>query len=119
MLWIAALSAGCNQIFGITETTLAPRASYTCGCTCTGGGQSFDINSNVCLPEALNPALNPNLPPDFVPPATAVQDDCHVRVERNLEQMARQCFADRIRCSCEATADLNFSVGDVLHALLR
>ena len=28
------------------------------------------------------------------------------RVERNLEQMARQCFADRIRCSCEAPADL-------------
>jgi hypothetical protein len=111
LLWIATLSAGCNQIFGITETTLAPRDSYTCGCTCTGGGQSFSINSNVCLPEALNPALNPNLPPDFVPPATAVQDDCHVRVERNLEQMARQCFSNRIRCSCEATADLNFSVG--------
>jgi hypothetical protein len=111
LLWIATLSAGCNQIFGITETTLAPRDSYTCECACNGGGQSFSISSDVCLPEDLNPALNPSLPPDFVPSAAAVQDDCHVRVERNLEQMARQCFADRIRCSCQATADLNFSVG--------
>jgi hypothetical protein len=34
LLWIATLSAGCNQIFGITPTTLAPPDAYTCGCTC-------------------------------------------------------------------------------------
>ena len=101
LLWIATLSAGCNQIFGLDETTLAPPDAYTCECTCNGGGQSFDLSSNVCLPEELNPAINPSLPPDFVPAATAVQADCHTRVEQNLEQMARQCVADRIRCTCQ------------------
>src|SRR5215813_8288792 len=111
-LWSVALATGCNQIFGITETTLSPQHAYTCGCTCTGGGQSFDIKNGVCFPEDLNPAINPSLPADFVPPAAALQEDCHTRVERNLEQMARQCVADRIRCTCEATIDLPFSFGD-------
>ena len=97
LLWIAVLNAGCNEIFGLTPTTLAPPDAYTCGCTCNGGGQSFELNTNVCLPENLNVALNPNLPPDFVPAAADVQADCHTRVEQNLEQMARQCVADRIR----------------------
>jgi len=114
LLWIATLSTGCNQIFGITPTELAPPDAYTCDCTCNGGGQSFDLSSNVCLPDDLNPAINPNLPPDFVPAATDVQADCHVRVEQNLEQMARQCFADRIRCTCQAHADLLRAVGDCL-----
>jgi len=115
LLWIAALSAGCNSIFGITPTSLAPPDAYTCECTCNGGGQSFDLSSNVCLPDDLNPAINPSLPPDFVPAATAVQADCHTRVEQNLEQMARQCFADRIRCTCQAHADLLRAVGGCLN----
>ena len=98
---------------------LAPPDAYTCDCTCNGGGQSFDFSSNVCLPDDLNPAINPNLPPDFVPAATDVQADCHVRVEQNLEQMARQCFADRIRCTCQAHADLTQSRRRLPHALLR
>jgi len=114
LLWIAALSAGCNEIFGLTPTELAPPDAYTCDCACNGGGQSFDLSSNVCLPDELNRAINPNLPPDFVPAATDVQADCHVRVEQNLEQMARQCFADRIRCTCQAHADLLRAVGDCL-----
>ena len=118
LLWIAVLNAGCNQIFGITPTTLAPPDAYTCGCTCNGGGRSFNLSTNVCLPEDLNAAINPSLPPDFVPTAADVQADCHTRVEQNLEQMARQCFADRIRCTCQAKADLIRSVR-VLHALLR
>ena len=110
LLWIAVLNAGCNEIFGITPTSLAPPDAYTCGCTCNGGGQSFDLNTNVCLPENLNVALNPNLPPDFIPAAADVQADCHTRVEQNLEQMARQCVAARIRCTCQANADLLRSV---------
>ena len=82
LLWIAALSAGCDRTFGITPTELAPPDAYTCDCTCNGGGQSFDLSSDVCLPEDLNPAINPNRPPDFVPAATAVQADCHVASSR-------------------------------------
>src|SRR5262249_24675569 len=86
-LWLAALlRAGCNQIFGINETTLSERRAYGCECTCSGGGQTFNVDSNVCIPEALNPALNPSLPADFEPPAADLQSDCHTRVERNLEQ---------------------------------
>jgi hypothetical protein len=110
LLCIAVLNVGCNEIFGLTPTTLAPPDAYTCGCTCNGGGQSFALDTSVCLPENLNVALNPNLPPDFVPAATDVQADCHTRVEQNLEQMARQCVADRIRCTCQAHADLLRSV---------
>ncbi len=106
LLGIAVLGAGCNQVFGLDETTESPQRAYTCDCDCTGGGKSFDVHSAVCFPEDLNPALNPDLPSDFEPPAAALQDDCHTRVERNLEQMARQCVADRIRCSCEATVGL-------------
>ncbi len=112
LLWIATFSAGCNQVFGIEETELSPRRAYTCQCACTGGGQAFNVSPDVCIPEALNPALNPDLPPDFLPPANALQDDCHTRVERNLERMARQCVADRVRCSCDAIADLTDSFGD-------
>src|SRR5512144_266660 len=102
VLLAAVLATGCNQIFGIDETQLSPEHAYSCDCSCTGGGQVFTVDSNVCLPEALNPALNADLPDDFVPSAAALQDDCHVRVEQNLEQMARKCFADRIRCTCDA-----------------
>jgi hypothetical protein len=110
-LCIAAASAGCNQIFGINETTLSETRAYSCDCVCTGGGQSFDVNNNVCTPESLNPALNPNLPSDFVPGAADLQNDCHTRVERNLEQMSHQCVSPRIRCTCEAQANLNSSFG--------
>src|SRR5262245_21535814 len=110
LLSIAVLGGGCNQIFGIDETSLAPPRSYACECSCTGGGQTFDVNNEVCLPEALNPGINPDLPSDFQPSADQLQGDCHIRVERNLEQMSRQCVADRIRCTCEARAGLDLSV---------
>src|SRR5262249_52319312 len=107
----AVVSAGCNQIFGITPTHLSDRHAYGCNCTCTGGAQPFTVKNDVCLPEALNPALNPALPSGFVPAATDLQNDCHKRVEQNLEGMARQCVANRIRCTCEAQGELIFDVG--------
>ena len=63
LLWFAVPNAGCNEFFGITPTTLAPPDAYTCGCTCNGGGQSFDLSTNVCLAEDLNAAINPSFPP--------------------------------------------------------
>src|SRR5262245_50298465 len=110
LLSAAALNIGCNQIFGLDETSLAPQRAYTCECSCSGGGQSFNLDSDVCLPPELNPALNPALPADFLPTADALHDDCHIRVERNLERMARQCVADRIQCTCDALVGLNFSI---------
>ena len=39
LLCIAALSAGCNQIFGLTPTELAPPDAYTCDCACNGSAR--------------------------------------------------------------------------------
>jgi hypothetical protein len=111
-LCMAAAGAGCNQVFGLNETELSPRRAYSCECSCNGGGQTFDVNSNVCLPPELNPALNPDLPDDFQAPAADLQADCHIRVERNLERMAHQCVSNRVQCTCDAIADLDFSFGD-------
>src|SRR5215813_7791776 len=112
LLCIAALSAGCAQLAGIEETTCSVRHAYACKCACTGGGESFSLNNDVCLPKSLNPALNPDLPPDFVPTSEDLRQDCETRVESNLEQMARQCVADRIRCSCAGIAELTPSCND-------
>ena len=112
VLGIVALGAGCAQLAGIEETTCSVRHAYACKCACTGGGESFSLNNDVCLPESLNPALNPDLPPDFVPTSDDLRQDCETRVESNLEQMARQCVADRIRCSCAGIAELTPSCND-------
>jgi len=112
LLCVVALSAGCAQLAGIEETTCSVRHAYACKCACTGGGESFSLNNNVCLPESLNPALNPDLPPDFVPTSDDLRQDCETRVESNLEQMARQCVADRIQCSCAGIAELTPSCND-------
>ena len=109
LLSAAVFNLGCNQIFGLDETELAPQHAYTCECACSGGGQSFSLDNDVCLPTELNPGINPDLPEDFRASADALQNDCHIRVERNLERMARQCVADRIQCTCDALVDLNFS----------
>jgi hypothetical protein len=55
LLCIAALGAGCAQLAGIEETTCSVRHAYACKCACTGGGETFSLNNNVCLPESLNP----------------------------------------------------------------
>ena len=112
VLGIVALGTGCAQLAGIEETTCSVRHAYACKCACTGGGESFSLNNDVCLPESLNPALNPDLPPDFVPTSEDLRQDCETRVESNLEQMARQCVADRIRCSCAGIAELTPSCND-------
>jgi hypothetical protein len=112
LLGIVALSGGCAQLAGIEETTCSVRHAYACKCACTGGGETFSLNNDVCLPESLNPALDPDLPPDFVPTSEQLRQDCETRVESNLEQMARQCVADRIRCSCAGIAELTPSCND-------
>src|SRR5262249_6216659 len=112
LLALAALGPGCAQLAGIEETSLGPKHAYACKCACTGGGESFSLNSNVCVPANLNPALNPDLPSDFVPSSEDLRQDCSTRVEGNLEQMARQCVADRIRCSCAGIAELRSSFSD-------
>jgi len=112
MAAIAALSAGCAQVFGIEETTCSVRHAYACKCACTGGGQSFSLDNNVCLPANLNPALDPNLPPDFVPTPEQLRQDCETRVQDNLQQMAKQCVANRIQCSCAGIAELTPSCND-------
>src|SRR5262245_37983206 len=112
LLCIAALSTGCAQLAGIEETTCSVRHAYACKCACTGGGETFSLNNDVCLPASLNPALNPDLPPDFAPTPDDLRQDCETRVESNLEQMARQCVADRIRCSCAGIAELTPSCND-------
>ena len=66
VLGIVALGAGCAQLAGIEETTCSVRHAYACKCACTGGGESFSLNNDVCLPESLNPALNPDLLHKFV-----------------------------------------------------
>src|SRR5262249_5318934 len=112
LMCIATLTAGCAHLAGIEDATCSVRHVYACKCACTGGGQTFSLNNDVCLPESLNPALNPHLPPDFVPTSDDIRQDCETRVESNLEQMARQCVADRIRCSCAGIAEPTPSCND-------
>src|SRR5262249_72192 len=112
LLCIAALSAGCAQLAGIEETTCSVRHAYACKCACTARAEPFSPNNDWCPPESLTPALNPDLPPAFVPTPDDLRQDCETRVESNLEQMARQCVADRIRCSCAGIAELSPSCND-------
>ncbi len=109
LLWLAALSSGCAQLAGIEETTCSVRHAYACKCACRGDGQSFSLDSNVCVPESLNPTLNPALPPDFVPSSDQLREDCETRVQSNLEDMAQQCVSNRITCSCAGIAELTTS----------
>jgi hypothetical protein len=99
--------SGCNQFFGLADVELAPDEgnSYSCGCVCGIGNNQVVVERNVCLPDELNPILHPEVEVT----AAELIDDCTMRVENNLRQMARQCIARTINCSCEASADLRFA----------
>lgn len=124
LLLLLGVSSGCNQIFGLDETTLAPTGpgnAYTCECTCNGGGQNIIVKSSVCLPADLNPLLDPTLPPDFEPSPNDVKQDCENRVQRNVQQLARQCVARQLSCNCDASIVATFGaecnepcIGEVL-----
>src|SRR5215831_16856786 len=112
LLWAAAALSGCAQLAGIEETSLGPKHAYACKCACSAGGETFSLNSNVCVPPELNPALNPALPAGFVPSSDELRQDCSTRVEQNLAKMSRQCISPRIECSCAGIAELTSSFSD-------
>jgi hypothetical protein len=101
-------ASGCNQFFGLGEVSLVPAYPgnyYSCGCVCGIGDNQVVIERDICLPEALNPVLHP----DVEVSASDLIDDCEIRVETNLRQMARQCIRSTINCNCEAAAQLRFA----------
>ena len=64
LLSAAVFNLGCNQIFGLDETEPRPNTPIRAS-ACSGGGQSFSLDNDVCLLAELNPGINPDLPEDF------------------------------------------------------